>query len=300
MTAPLTRRDLIRAAAVTAGVFAALPALSQDKKKPVPILSCETYSLRDMYRDGKLTLEATPALFKELNIPGISWNDMFFKSWDTAYLDALKSAAAAAGVKSTCLIMEGNLAQADLDKRKKQVEENIKKLKAADHMGIPVVRMNLGGTGNDLDDDNIGVQRCITAFNEMLPLAVRFNIKITIENHGGCSKTADRIIHVIDGTDPRWVGSCLDFGNWPREPKELKYKEIEKLVPYAYHTHAKSHTFDSSGEEPDIDYKRVLGMLKKAKYIGAISIEWEGADPKDPVEGVKRTRDLVRKHWKGV
>jgi sugar phosphate isomerase/epimerase len=134
----------------------------------------------------------------------------------------------------------------------------------------------------------------------MLPLAKKFSIKMTIENHGGCSKTAERILKVIDGTDPNYVGSCLDFGNWPSEPKELKYSEIAKLAPHAFHTHAKTHHFLPNGEESEIDYKRVFGMLKREKYAGAISIEWEGDDPKDPVEGVKMTRDLIRKHWKGV
>jgi len=284
---------------MTAGALAAIER-SAAAKGPKVILSCETYSLRDMFSAGKLTLEAVPALYKELDIPGISWNDMFFKSWDTAYLDTLKSAAHAAGRTTTCLIMEGSLAASDPDRRRKQIEENTAKLKAAAHLGCPVVRMNLGGTGKDEDDETIGLERCIAAFNEMLPMAKHLNIKITIENHGGCSRTADRVLKVIHGTDSKWVGSCLDFGNWPREPKELKYTEIAKLVPHAYHTHAKTHHFNSDGEESEIDYARVLGMLKKSHFSGAISIEWEGNEPKDQVEGTKLTRNLVRKHWPGI
>src|SRR5206468_2390202 len=113
------------------------------------------------------------------------------------------------------LIMEGNLATASEAARRKQIATNTEKLKAAAYLGAPVVRMNLGGTGTDEGDDTVGVERCIAAFNEMLPLAKKLGIKITIENHGGCSKTADRILKVINGTDPKWVGSCLDFGNWP-------------------------------------------------------------------------------------
>ncbi len=295
-----TRREFVRDGLALTGALAAAPAFAEQDKKPTVILSCETYSLRDLFGKGKLTLEQVPALYRDLDIQGISWNDMFFKSWDTDYLGSLKRAAKDAGRTTTCLIMEGNLAHDDLDKRKKQVEEDMKKMKAASFLGAPVVRVNLGGTGRDADDDVIGVQRCVTALKEMLPLAKELKIKMTIENHGGCSKTADRILKVIDGTDPEWVGSCLDFGNWPNTPPNLKYDEIGKLVGHAYHTHAKTHNFLPNGEERDLDYKKILGMLKRAQYSGAISIEWEGDYPVDQVEGVKLTRNLVRKYWKGV
>jgi len=269
-------------------------------RRPRVILCCETYSLRDMISKGALTLEGVPALYKELNIPGISWNDKYFTSWETSYLDDLKRAVKASGRVTSCLIMEGNLATNDENARRKQLDEDIRKLKAAAYLGAPVVRVNLGGTGRDADDDTVGVERCIAAFNEMLPLAKSLNVKLTIENHGGCSRTADRILKVIHGTDRKWVGSCMDFGNWPYQPTELRYTEMAKLAPYAYHVHAKSHRFNPDGEEGDIDYKRVLGMLRDANYRGAISVEWEGVTPRDSVEAVKLTRDLIRKYWPGI
>jgi sugar phosphate isomerase/epimerase len=302
MNEQISRRELLRSGAILAAVLTtgASEALGLGQRKHKVILGCETYSLRDKFKDGTLTLEAVPALYKELGIQGISWNDMFFKSWDNAYLDKLKSAAKEAGRTTVCLIMEGNLSTADADKRRMQEEDDMMKLKAAAYLGCSVVRVNLGGTGSDQGDDTVGVERCVAAFNELLPVTKQHNIKITIENHGGTSKTADRVLKVINGTDPRWVGSCLDFGNWPAQPTELKYQEIEKLAPHAYHTHAKTHRFGPDGEESDIDYTRVLNMLRKANYTGAVSIEWEGNVPSDQVEGVKMTRDLVRKHWPGI
>ena len=156
----------------------------------------------------------------------------------------------------------------------------------------PIVRINLGTTGDIERDKTIGVQRCIEAFNKLIPLAKELGIKITIENHGGVSKTADMILDVIKGTDPHWVGSCLDFGNWA---DDVRYSESEKLVPYAYHVHAKTHEFNEQGEDINKDYKRLLQMLKDADYKRAVSIEYEGPD--DQIEGVKKTRDLILKYW---
>jgi len=264
-------------------------------KEPKPLIHClsnETYSLRDLYGQKKLDHHTTAAFHKELNIKGVSLNDIYFKSWDKDYLDKILESFKAADRRITALIMEGNLATANEEKRKKQIESNIAKLKAAGYLGVPVVRMNLGGVDKGEDNQKEGVDRCVAAFKEMLPLAMDFGIRITIENHGGVSGSVEGILGVIKGTDPKWVGSNLDFGN---APVNHKPEVFEKLVPHAYHTHAKLADFKEDGEATNSDYGKLLGILKAAKYAGAVSVEWEGKG--EAVQGIKRTRDLILKHW---
>ena len=209
--------------------------------KKVPILSCETYSLRDSFDAGKLDYLTVPKVLKDMGIPGITYNSIWMKSYDNAYLDTIKKACADAGVKITGFIIEGNIATLDDAARTKQIAEDIKELKAAAYLGAPIVRINLGGAGTEEQDDTIGAQRCIDALNnDILPIAKQLKVKITLENHGGITKKADTIIKVIKGTDPKWVGSCLDFGNWP---DEVRNSESAKLAPYAYHVHAKCTDF---------------------------------------------------------
>jgi len=154
-----------------------------------------------------------------------------------------------------------------------------------------VVRMNVGGTGDAERDATFGVERVAAAFNRMLPLAKELNIKITIENHGGVSATADNILGIIKLTDRNWVGSCLDFGNFP---DEVRYESCRRLAPYAYHTHCKGHSFDAAGEA-EFEWGRILAYLREAKYNRALSIEWEGGG--DPIVGVEKSRDLIRRYW---
>jgi sugar phosphate isomerase/epimerase len=152
--------------------------------------------------------------------------------------------------------------------------------------------MNLGGVGRGEHDLKQGVDRCVDAFNQMLPLARDLGVRITIENHGGVSGTVEGILAVIQRTDPKWVGSLLDFGNAPvRQDPEV----FAKLAPHAYHCHAKVEDFKPDGEATDADYGKLLGILKTNQYAGAVSIEWEGRG--DAVEGVKKLRDLILKHW---
>lgn len=258
----------------------------------MPILSCETYSLRDYFGNGKLDFLTVPKTLKELGIPAITYNDIWMKSYDKDYLDSLKKACADAGMKIVGFICEGNLATLDDAAWNAQIATDEKKMRAAAYLGASAVRLNIGGLGDDQKDSTIGVQRCTEAFKKLIPLAKELNLKMTIENHGGVSKKADWILAVIKGSDPKWVGSCLDVGNWPEAER---YTESAKLAPYAYHVHAKTHNFTPQGEDVNKDYKRLMKMLKDAKYTYAVSIEYEGGE--DQIEGVKKTRALVLKYW---
>jgi sugar phosphate isomerase/epimerase len=257
------------------------------------ILSCETWSFRDLIRSGKLEMTAVPAFYKELGIPGISYNDMFFKTVDDAYIDQVKAAVAAAGRVITSYVIEGNLAVADDGKRNEQIEADKRKMRVAKRLGASIVRINVGNTGRENADDTAGVDRVVKAFNEQLvPLARELGIRITMENHGGVSKTAANIVRIIQATDPNWVGALVDFGNFPIEHK---YEEVAAVAPYALVTHVKVNVFDDAGEAKEYDFPRVLGMLKKLNYKGPLSIEYEGKG--DPVEGVQKTKALILKYW---
>jgi sugar phosphate isomerase/epimerase len=139
------------------------------------------------------------------------------------------------------------------------------------------------------------VERAIAAFRELLPLARELGLRLTIENHGGASKTAGAILRIIRGTDAAWVGACLDFGNW--EDRSRLYEEIAELAPHAFHTHLKAWAFDKYGEETTIDYRKAFEILAHTGYGAALSIEFEGKG--DPVEGVVKMRDLLVKRWIG-
>lgn len=261
------------------------------------LLSCETYSFRDRFTKGELTVESAPAFYRKLGIFGIAINARYIKEWDNASLDRIKKAIRGEGRVLTALILDGNLVSDNEAANQKQIEENKRLLRAASYLGAPVVRINVGRTGRgDAADQTVGVERAVTAFNLMLPLAKELGIKMTIENHGGPSKTADGILRIIKGTDPAWVGSCLDFGNW--ENKSAMYDEIARLAPYAYHTHAKGYAFDKYGDESTINYRKALAPLQKTGYGAALSIEFEGKG--DPVGGVVKMRDLLVKLWIGT
>ena len=271
----------------------ALAAADDPKLRGGNILACETWSFRDLIRAGKLDMTGVPAFYKEQGIPGISYNDQFFKSADDAYIDQVKAAVASAGRVVVSYIIEGNIAVADEARRKQQIERDKERMRAAARLGAPIVRINVGATGRENADDTLGVERVVQAFNqELIPLAKELKLKIGIENHGGVSMKAENIVKIIRATDPKIVGALVDFGNFPIA---VKYASVEMVAPYALTTHVKVNVFEDNGDAKEYDFPRVLKTLKQNHYTGPISIEYEGKG--DPAEGVRKTKALILKYW---
>lgn len=195
------------------------------------------------------------------------------------------------GTKLVCWSIDSDLASEDGTAQKAYLAAAIE---AAHFINAPVLRLTLGGT----KDDRAGFERAVELLRNVLPVAMAFDLKLAIENHGGLSGDPAALIEFVERFHSPHVGVCLDFGNFedltglgasaPREP-------VRSLAPYAIHVHAKSRSFRDDGEEATIDYRACLSALKAAKYDGAISIEYEGDG--DAVVGIRKTRDLIGKYW---
>lgn len=252
-----------------------------------------TYSVRDYLRGDEMALLEFPAFNAELGIEALEYNDMFIEDWSSEGLAAIKQSAADAGCYIQCLTCGGNFAADDEAVRRESIDTIRERLHSAAALGAPAIRANIGGTGDEERDPTVGVERVIEGFGELLPIARELDIKITIENHGGVSKWADPIVKIIVNTDPDYIGSCPDFGNF--KPIERKYLELAKVIPYAHHTHAKTHEFTDDGEDDEYSMERVLALYQAAGLDDTVlSIEFEGSG--DQKLGVERTRDLLARY----
>lgn len=67
-----------------------------------------------------------------------------------------------------------------------------------------------------------------------------------------------------------------------------RYNGVEELLPFAKGAvSAKFHDFDSNGEPPLIDYRKVVDIVKKSGLQGYIGMEYEGSRN----QGNKDSRD---------
>jgi sugar phosphate isomerase/epimerase len=140
---------------------------------------------------------------------------------------------------------------------------------------------------------NEKMERATRAIEALMPAAASHNVPVVIENHWGISSRPENIVAVLDAVNSPWLGTCPDFGNFPRGVDP--YEGLRILAPKALHVQAKSARFRENGEEARIDYKRALGILRDCGYDGTLTIEYEGGGR--DLEGCMRTRDLIRKYW---
>ncbi len=250
-----------------------------------------TYSVRDYLRSGEMGLLEFAEFCAGLDIRVLEYNDMFFERWDDEYLADVVKSAQDAGCTIQCLTCGGNLASDDGAANREQIELFRVRLEQAAALGAPVVRLNIGSTGDEERDLTVGVERVIHGFNVLLPTARELGVKMTIENHGGVSKYADPILEIVLGTDPEWVGTCPDFGNFKGDDM---YLQLAKVIPFSYHMHAKFHEFDEDGEDTGYSIERVLSICKACGTESVLSIEFEGSG--DQKEGVRKSRDLLLRY----
>jgi sugar phosphate isomerase/epimerase len=93
---------------------------------------------------------------------------------------------------------------------------------------------------------------------------------------------------IVDGVNSQWLGINLDIGNFPGDP----YPEIERIAPRAAYVHFKTYYGGGEYYTLNLDYKRVAGILRQAKYRGYISLEFEGKEA--PESAVATSLDVMR------
>lgn len=267
-------------------------AQAREPRKLLHCLSNEAYSFNRLFEEKRLNLSSIAELHQSLDIRGVSVHENYFESWEKDYLDRILETFKRHERHLTGVMIGGNLATANEEARKRQIESDIAKLKCAAYLGVPVVRVNPGGVGKGEDNAKEGVDRAVAAFKQILPVAADLGVRVTIENHGGVTSSVENVVAIIRQSDPKWLGCTLDFANDPVKQNSRVFKD---LAPYAWHTHAKAESFKDDGEATDSDYGKLMGILRDVHYPGAVSIEFEGKGK--AIDGVKKTRALILKHW---
>ena len=100
------------------------------------------------------------------------------------------------------------------------------------------------------------------------------------------------------GTLPDFGNFCISrkwgYGDDGCEDEFDKYEGVRKLMPKAFAVSAKSHVFDENGNEKEIDYKKMLSIVKNAGYKGYIGVEYEKISLSEE-DGIIATKNLLLK-----
>ena len=78
----------------------------------------------------------------------------------------------------------------------------------------------------------------------------------------------------MESVDHPRVGTLPDFGNFRIKGDQWydRYQGMTELMPYAKAVSAKSHEFDSNGDETGSNFYRIMDIVLDAKYNGYVGI----------------------------
>ena len=274
-------------------------------------ISLAQWSLHRSLYSGELDHLDFAKISKEnFGIDAIEYVNSFFfeKAEDKSYLREMKNRADDYGVKSLLIMCdnEGSLGDPDNQKRQKAVENHYKWHEAAKYLGCHSIRVNAYLT-ESLHGLEVGDYTKTGSYENQVSLAAdglrkltefgaNLGINTIVENHGGLSSDGAWLASVMKAVDHPMCGTLPDFGNFRIEGDRWydRYKGVKELMPFAKAVSAKSHDFDSNGNETQTDFFRMMDIVIDAGYSGYGGIEYEGSRM-DEMSGIKATKDLLER-----
>ena len=265
-------------------------------KLPFKISLAEWSLHRALYSGNLDHLDFASVAKNDFNLDAVEYVNSFFfdKAKNKTYLGEMKTRASDLGVNSLLIMCdnEGDLGDPDNMKRKIAIENHHKWVEAAKYLGCHSIRVNARSEGSYEDQINLASEglRKLTEFGEEL------GISIIVENHGGLSSDGKWLSAVMRKVDHPLCGTLPDFGNFKIKDNQWydRYLGVKELMPYAKAVSAKSHDFDSNGNEIHTDYFKMMDIIIKENYSGYVGIEYEGQSSNE-MEGIRLTKILLEK-----
>ena len=269
-------------------------------------ISLAEWSLHKALFDGKMTNMDFPRKAADMGIYAVEYVSVFFEGNETneEYMAQLKKLTDSLGVRNVLIMVdrEGNLGDLDEAKRNESVENHKKWVDAAKFLGCHSIRVNARGEGTAQEVK----AAAIDGLGKLAAYGAEKGINVIVENHGGYSSDGTWLTDVMRGVNNEYCGTLPDFGNFriSDEEKYDQYKGTEELMEFAKGVSAKSYLFENaetnistqSNYTPDgqIDYEKMLKIVKDAGYTGYIGIEYEGSDMSEE-EGILATKRVLER-----
>jgi len=299
----LKRRRFIKDASILLGGLS-LPAISTSffascSNHTSFKISLAEWSLHRALQSKKIDhLDFISLTKTEFGLDAVEYVNSFFfdKAQDQNYLNKMKARANDHGVKSLLIMCdnEGNLGDPDRSKRNKAVENHYKWAEAAKFLDCHSIRVNARS------DNSLSYQEqmdlAADGLSKLIEFCNKMDLNTIVENHGGLSSNGAWLSSLMKKINHPRAGTLPDFGNFLINNDEWydRYKGVNELMPFAKAVSAKSHEFDSNGNEVRTDYRKMMKIVLDAGYNGYVGIEYEG-NKHSEYEGIHLTSKLLKK-----
>jgi L-ribulose-5-phosphate 3-epimerase len=284
---------------------AGVPAQAKDPPRPNRI-AVSTYSYWQFRNKELRSIETCIDLAADQGFDGVEILHRQMERETNDYLQRLKRRAFLLGLDLCGFSTHQTFLSPNKEIRQKNIDHTIRCIELAYAMGIPTMRVNTGtwGTSKNFNElmKNKGIEPPLKGYKDedaypwvidglgaCLKVAERCGVTMGLENHWGLGRTARGVLRIVDAVKSPWLQVTLDTGNF----LENIYEQLEALAPRACLVQAKTYYGGGIWYALDLDYNRIVGILRKAGYRGYISLEFEGNE--NPKTGVPRSLQALRR-----
>jgi L-ribulose-5-phosphate 3-epimerase len=284
---------------------AGVPAQAKDPPRPNRI-AVSTYSYWQFRNKELRSIETCIDLAAEHGFDGVEILHRQMERETNDYLQRLKRRAFLLGLDLCGFSTHQTFLSPNKETRQKNIDHTIRCIELAYALGIPTMRVNTGtwGTSKNFNElmKNKGIEPPLKGYKDedaypwvidglgaCLKVAERCGVTMGLENHWGLGRTARGVLRIVDAVKSPWLQVTLDTGNF----LENIYEQLEALAPRACLVQAKTYYGGGIWYALDLDYNRIVGILRKAGYRGYISLEFEGNE--NPKTGVPRSLQALRR-----
>jgi sugar phosphate isomerase/epimerase len=298
---PVTRRDFLAgsgrllAAAGAASLLLKRAAAAEEKSEKKLCLSCRDVHLKQtgekdcwaaLRSIGAEGVEAT--IGEDLALPELFHPERKYSAASDADIERLVADMQAAGCRISAFCMYNRF-----DERPEfEVEWGTKAARAAKALGAKAIRIDLWPkklSGAEFLDFSVATLKKLVEATEGTGVA------FGIENHGTVTNNPEFLRPLFDRVRSKRLGLTLDTGNfyWFGHPLAKVYELFAAFAPRVCHTHCKSIQYPEDQREKrrpmgweygkyncpidqgDIDFGRVIKILRQAGYTGDLCVEDE-------------------------
>ena len=271
-----------------------LPAAALAARPPRLKTASSAYSFRESLAKGSLTYEDLVDMAVDSNVDGLDLTVYWFpQHGQEAFYRSLRRKACRNAVEIPSIAIRTNLCRQDARDQEREVARLKHWVDVADRLGASHIRVFGGNIPKGVSEDD-AAGWVAEILKRSADYAASRGVIVGLENHGGITLYADRIISIVKAVDHPFVGVNLDTGNFRSKP----YEQIAKCVQYAVNSQFKVDLRYEDGREEPCDWDRIVKMFFEGGYRGYMVLEYESKE--DPFKAVPkhlgRLKELAGKY----
>ncbi len=251
------------------------------------------YSYRDALAKKSMTYDDVVRAAVDNNVDGLDMTVYWFPNTSDSFLIPLRGFAYRNGVEIYSISVRTNMCQATPELRDKEVADVKKWVDVAAKLGAGHIRV-FGGTVPKGRSEDEAAKWVADVLSRGAEYAGKSGVILGLENHGGITSRAQRIVQIVKTVNSPWAQVNLDTGNFDSDA----YQQIAAILPYTANVQFKTEIRTEGGKHEPSDWDRLAKMLADGGYRGYMALEYEAKeDPKTAMPRMlAKLNQLARKY----